>query len=43
MLEDIATLTGGKALFKDLAIDLKNVEISDGSAKAIKKKKYDRG
>ena len=40
MLEDIATLTGGKALFKDLGVDLKTVEISDlGSAKAIKVEK----
>ncbi len=37
MLEDIATLTGGKALFEDLGIDLKNVELSDlGSAKSVK-------
>jgi chaperonin GroEL len=37
MLEDIAILTGGKALFEDLGIELKNVEISDlGSAKSVK-------
>jgi len=37
MLEDIATLTGGKALFEDLGVDLKNVELSDlGSAKSVK-------
>jgi chaperonin GroEL len=37
MLQDIATLTGGKALFEDLGVDLKNVELSDlGSAKSVK-------
>ncbi len=37
MLEDIATLTGGKALFEDLGVDLKTVELSDlGSAKSVK-------
>jgi chaperonin GroEL len=37
MLQDIATLTGGKAIFEDLGVDLKNVEISDlGKAKAVK-------
>jgi chaperonin GroEL len=40
MLQDIATLTGGKALFEDLGIDLKNVELSDlGSAKSVKVEK----
>merc|ERR1711976_841960 len=29
MLEDVAILTGGKALFKDLGIDLEKVEFSD--------------
>ncbi len=37
MLEDLAVLTGGKALFEDLGVDLKNVELSDlGSAKSVK-------
>src|SRR5579863_626700 len=36
MLEDIAVLTGGKAVFKDLGIKLENVEIQDlGVAKKI--------
>ena len=36
MLEDIAILTGGKAIFKDLGIKLENVELSDlGSARKI--------
>ncbi|MDP1796480.1 MAG: chaperonin GroEL [Planctomycetaceae bacterium] len=36
-LEDIAILTGGKAIFKDLGIKLENVEISDlGKAKKLK-------
>ncbi len=36
MLEDIAVLTGGKAIFKDLGIKVENVEISDlGTAKKI--------
>jgi chaperonin GroEL len=36
MLEDIAVLTGGKAIFKDLGIKLENVEMSDlGVAKKI--------
>ncbi len=36
MLQDIATLTGGKALFEDLGIQLENVEISDlGRAKKV--------
>jgi len=37
MLEDIAILTGGKALFKDLGIELENVELSDlGRAKKVR-------
>src|SRR6185436_14262984 len=36
MLEDIAILTGGKAIFKDLGIELDNVPIADlGQAKKI--------
>ena len=36
MLEDIATLTGGKAIFKDLGIDLENLQLSDlGQAKKV--------
>ena len=36
MLEDIATLTGGKALFEDLGIKLENVQIADlGQAKKV--------
>ena len=36
MLEDIATLTGGKAIFKDLGIELDSVTINDlGQAKKI--------
>jgi chaperonin GroEL len=36
MLEDIAILTGGKAIFKDLGIKLENVELSDlGVAKKL--------
>ncbi|MBN1441385.1 MAG: chaperonin GroEL [Planctomycetes bacterium] len=36
MLEDIAILTGGKAIFEDLGIELKNIDISDlGRAKKI--------
>jgi len=36
MLEDIATLTGGKAIFEDLGIKLENVQISDlGQAKKV--------
>jgi chaperonin GroEL len=35
-LEDIAVLTGGKAIFKDLGIKLENIELSDlGVAKKI--------
>jgi len=37
MLEDIATLTGGKAIFKDLGIQLENVQLTDlGRAKKVK-------
>src|SRR5262245_4586877 len=37
MLEDIATLTGGRAIFKDLGIQLENVELKDlGRAKKVK-------
>ncbi|MFC1658416.1 chaperonin GroEL [Candidatus Omnitrophota bacterium] len=37
MLEDIATLTGGKALTEDLGIKLENVDVEDlGRAKRIK-------
>jgi len=37
MLEDIAILTGGKAIFKDLGIELDNVKIDDlGQAKKIR-------
>jgi chaperonin GroEL len=37
MLEDIAILTGGKAVFEDLGIQLENVQIGDlGRAKKIK-------
>ena len=37
MLEDIATLTGGTALFEDLGLDLKTVELSQlGQAKSVK-------
>src|SRR5256886_17610680 len=36
MLEDIATLTGGKTISEDLGIKLENVQISDlGRAKKI--------
>jgi len=36
MLEDIAILTGGRAIFEDLGIELKNIQISDlGKAKKI--------
>ncbi|GMU37245.1 MAG: chaperonin GroEL [Phycisphaerae bacterium] len=36
MLEDIAILTGGKAIMKDLGVDLENLPISDlGQAKRI--------
>jgi chaperonin GroEL len=37
MLEDIATLTGGKAIFEDLGIQLENVQLNDlGRAKKVK-------
>src|SRR5262249_47725675 len=37
MLEDLATLTGGKAIFKDLGIQLENIKLSDlGRAKKVK-------
>jgi len=37
MLEDIAILTGGKAIFEDLGIKLENVEFADlGQAKKVK-------
>ena len=36
MLGDIAVLTGGKAIFKDLGIDLENIQLSDlGRAKKV--------
>src|SRR6516162_382945 len=36
-LEDLATLTGGKAIFKDLGIQLENVQVRDlGRAKKVK-------
>src|SRR6185436_11822656 len=37
MLEDLATLTGGKAIFKDLGVQLENVQLRDlGRAKKVK-------
>src|SRR5229473_329895 len=37
MLEDIATLTGGRAIFKDLGIQLENIQLKDmGRAKKVK-------
>jgi len=37
MLEDIAVLTGGKAVFEDLGIQLENVQVKDlGRAKKVK-------
>jgi len=37
MLEDIATLTGGRAIFEDLGIQLENVQLKDlGRAKKVK-------
>src|SRR6202030_3982339 len=37
MLEDIAILTGGKAIFEDLGVQLENVQIKDlGIAKKVK-------
>jgi chaperonin GroEL len=36
MLEDLAVLTGGKAIFEDLGIELKNIQIADlGRAKKV--------
>src|SRR5437763_14481900 len=36
MLGDIAVLTGGKAIFKDLGIDLESIQLSDlGRAKKV--------
>ena len=36
MLEDIATLTGGKAIFEDLGVDLSNIQVTDlGRAKKV--------
>jgi len=36
MLEDIATLTGGKAIFKDLGIELASIKLTDlGKAKKV--------
>src|SRR5438046_1377082 len=37
MLEDIATLTGGRAIFKDLGIQLENIQLRDlGRAKKVR-------
>lgn len=37
MLEDIAVLTGGKAIFKDLGIQLENIKLTDlGQAKKVR-------
>ena len=37
MLEDISTLTGGKAIFKDLGIQLANIQLKDlGRAKKVR-------
>src|SRR5262249_5409848 len=37
MLEDIATLTGGRAIFKDLGIQLENLQLRDlGRAKKVR-------
>src|SRR3954451_10012166 len=37
MLEDIATLTGGRPIFKDLGIQLENIKLTDlGRAKKVK-------
>src|SRR5947207_8350046 len=37
MLDDLATLTGGKAVFKDLGIQLENIQLRDlGRAKKVK-------
>ncbi len=40
MLEDIATLTGGQAVFEDLGIKLENLQLKDlGSAKKVRVEK----
>src|SRR5213078_1432271 len=37
MLEDIATLTGGRAIFKDLGVQLENIQLRDlGRAKKVR-------
>jgi len=37
MLDDVATLTGGRAIFKDLGIELENLKLDDlGRAKKVK-------
>src|SRR5438874_4826031 len=37
MLEDVATLTGGKAIFKDLGLKLESIQLRDlGRAKKVK-------
>src|SRR5438132_10779013 len=37
MLDDIATLTGGRAIFKDLGIQLENIQLRDlGRAKKVR-------
>src|SRR4029077_17950226 len=37
MMEDIAALTGGRAIFKDLGIQLENVQLRDlGRAKKVR-------
>jgi chaperonin GroEL len=42
MMEDIATLTGGRAIFEDLGIKLENVQIADlGQAKKVTVDKED--
>ena len=36
MMEDIAVLTGGKAILKDLGVDIKNITLDDlGTAKKV--------
>ncbi|MAM45996.1 MAG: hypothetical protein CMJ91_04930 [Planctomycetes bacterium] len=36
MLEDLATLTGGRAIFEDLGVDLSNIQVTDlGRAKKV--------
>jgi chaperonin GroEL len=40
MLEDIATLTGGRAIFEDLGVKLENLQLKDlGSAKKVRVEK----